>query len=518
MVSRHLAGSRRTLAIAVLARHLLAASVLSATAGAQSMPDPDDLKQYKKALEPGAAIERRIEAMKNVAYYDSWPMAKLLVETLTATLKGIEELEAERADNDAKISRILAKQIEKGGGAIPDYSGVDTLQAIQSRLGREITVEEHAVRGLVAAIGSMKSAESLDFLMKLEPKKPARLRVTLLEAMGLIHDARIAEFLIGEIGDEDFHARVAAARALLRQDPEFVPAEALAPLLRSEDWQERSLGVDALAKIGGREALELLVVQTTKEDGKMLADLCGRLEQLTGQKFGKTPHAWVDWWQKSRDGFEGRGIDISQPAQVVKTDGKYASFFQVKFDSLRVVYVIDISGSMLAAVDDFENLAPDPGKSRIELARREVKASIQGLPPESSFNVIAYSDVVIPWQDRNVPASPKNKKEVFDWLDGLTAAGQTNIFDALDTAFHLAPKSTKDKYYETTGDTILFMSDGGPTCGRTTDCEEILRQVQEWNGTRRITIHTVGIGKQTVRVFLEKLAKQSGGQFVSIEK
>jgi len=57
---------------------------------------------------------------------------------------------------------------------------------------------------------------------------------------------------------------------------------------------------------------------------------------------------------------------------------------------------------------------------------------------------------------------------------------------------------------------------GGWTQG--TDCEEILRLVREWNTTRHVTIHTVGIGKQVVEVFLKRLAEESGGQYVTIVK
>lgn len=491
----------------------------AAAAAAQSVPKEEELKRYRKQLEPGTSLEPRLEAMKNVAFYDAVPTTKLLIDSLAATLKRLEELEAKRVANDGRIDRILRAPIEKGGGkATPDYSGVSELQTAQKVLGRQIADEESAVRGFVETLATLKRAESLDFLMGQRPKKPARLAVTLLETLGRIDDGRVAEHLIGRLEDASFEVRTAAAAALLRQRPEFIPAESFAPLLRSSQWQERSLAIDALARLGGRDAVEMLVVQTTREDGRMLADLCGRLEQLTGQKLGKTPPAWVDWWQKNKGAWEGRGIDLSQPAQVIQSAGRYGSFFSVKFDSLRVVYVIDISGSMLAAVEDHEELSPAPGKSRVELARREVKASINGLSPESSFNLIAYSDVVIPWNDRNVPATPANRKLAYEWLDGLTAVGATNIFDALDTAFHLAPRSTKDSFYATTGDTILFMSDGGPTCGRTTDCDEILAQVREWNRTRRITIHSVGIGRQTVQSFLKALAKENGGQCVFIEK
>ncbi len=491
---------------------LLLAVAGVAPLAAQSGPNADEVKRYRKELATGVELEKRTAAIENVAYYELVGTHKLLMEQLIATIKEVERLEAERAEVDQKLERILRAQIEKGGkGGTPNYAGVDELQGQQKVLGAKIGLEEKAIRAYVETFKKAKKPDTIDYLMAAPPRKPERLRLLLLEVLGGIDNGRVAEHLIGLLGDPVVEVRLAVAAALLKQQPEFVPATALAPLLRGPEWQERSLAIDALCRIADKTALELLVHQTAKETGKNLADLCGRLEQVTGQKFGKVPAAWVDWWQQSKEGFASRGIDISQPAQVSKQDGKYASFFKIRFDSLKVVYIIDISGSMLAAVDDYENTAPEPGKSRFELMRREVKASIGALPAEASFNVIAYSDVVIPWGDKNVMATAENKKQAAEWLDGLGAAGQTNIFDALEAGFQLAPKSPKDKYYATTGDTILFLSDGGPTCGRTTDCAEILAEVKKWNETRRITIHTVGIGAQVVENFLKDLARQNGG-------
>jgi hypothetical protein len=516
----------------VLLRSSLVVALVAAPALAvQTVPGLDDFKRYRLELAPTADATKRLESIRNVAFFDSEPTTRLLVEALGATFDKIDKLEAKRADVDAKLDKLLREPIAKAGrgGPAVNYVGVDELQAQQRSIGDQINAEEKVVHAFLDALAGVRNADSLVCLMKLRPKKPPRLAPALIGALGRIDDGRVAEHLIGELNDPAIEVRLAAAAALLKQQPKFVPSESLAPLLRGE-WQERSLAIDALVRIADRQAMDLLIAQTAKEQGRMLGDLCGRLEQVTGQKFGTTVHAWVDWWQHDKQTFQPKGVDVTQPMRVQKTkDDRYGSFWGVQFDSLRVVYVIDVSGSMVAAVDDYENVHPDPGKSRIELARREVKASINGLAPDAAFNVIAYSDVVIPWGEGNVAATPENKKKAFDWLDGLGAVGQTNIFDALEKAFQLsAPASSaKDgKQHPTTGsartaeritaDTILFMSDGGPTCGRTTDCNEILAQVKEWNQTKRVTIHTVGIGKQVVESFMKALATQNGGQFVQV--
>ena len=81
----------------------------------------------------------------------------------------------------------------------------------------------------------------------------------------------------------------------------------------------------------------------------------------------------------------------------------------------------------------------------------------------------------------------------------------------------MARPGNNDKYYKSKGDTLLFLSDGGPTAGRTTDEEEILEQVREWNRTANITLHTIGIGRQLNRRFMKALAEQNGGRCQFIE-
>lgn len=511
------------------------AVLLLGFAWSQTVPKEEDLKRYKKMLDPAAAPAKRIEAAKNVAFYDSEPTTRLLIGALTAEVARADELAAKRADVDQQLERALRGQIEKGGAhAKPNYTGIEELQLQQKRCGAAVAESESVIRAYVAALGGLKHESSIDYLLGLPGKKSPRVKLLVLEALGSIDNGKVAEALITLLADDSYDLRVTAAAALLKQKPEFVPASAFAPLLRSEQWPERALAIDALAHIGGFEAMNLLIQQTVKEKGKTLQDLCGRLEQLTAQKFGPVPPAWVDWWKANQSKFPAKGIDVSSPVEVKvsKVDGVYgsSSCWGVQFTSLRVVYVIDISGSMQAAIDDFENIHPEPGKSRFDLVRREVKSSIQGLAPDATFNVIAYSDVVIPWNEGNVVASNDNKKKAFEWLDGLASVGQTNIADALESAFHLSPakEDGKTRASVTGGgkslgpppvaDTLLFMSDGGPTCGRTTDCEEILKLVKEWNATRHITIHAIGIGKQVVQVFLARLAKENGGQYLAIEK
>jgi Mg-chelatase subunit ChlD len=153
----------------------------------------------------------------------------------------------------------------------------------------------------------------------------------------------------------------------------------------------------------------------------------------------------------------------------------------------------------------------------MDLARREVKNVIASLPSDASFNVIAYNDFVMSWEDRLQPATPSNKQRSQAFLDDLFPFGATNIYDSLEQAFRISAPGTKDKYYDQSADTILFLSDGGPTAGRTSEPEEILAAVRDWNKVKKVVVHVIGIGKQIYKPLLTQLAEQNGGEFRLID-
>ena len=78
--------------------------------------------------------------------------------------------------------------------------------------------------------------------------------------------------------------------------------------------------------------------------------------------------------------------------------------------------------------------------------------------------------------------------------------GATNVFDALDKAFALEDV-----------DTIYLLSDGQPAGGKIDDPLLLRQEIQAWNATRRIPIHTISLGGDVM--LLRRLAEDSGGVF-----
>jgi adenosyl cobinamide kinase/adenosyl cobinamide phosphate guanylyltransferase len=474
----------------------------------------DLVKRYKKELKPAREVAERLETIKNVAYFDHEEACALLLDALEDTVKHVVELEEKREENDGKIRKMLEQQIldaKKSDGMI-NVAGVELYQEAQRRLGDEITAEENVIRGFRDALGGFQNRDCWKQILKYKPpRRLDRLELLVIDVMGSLDDPEISELLIEKLSEKSLELRIAAAEALGRHDPANVPPASYGALLEAKEWPARAIAIEALSRIGGRNALEMLIRQTLKEEGHQLTDLCDRLEKMTGLKLGRSARGWIEWWSKAKDSFEPERIQLNQPLRVERDGG--ARYWGIEVDSLRVVFVLDISETMAASLEDSNDRFPPPGKSRLDLARREIKSAIQALSSDAVFNIIAFNDLVIPWQENGQPATPAVKKKAFEWLDQLVPVSATNIFDALEMAFEFSRGGSGDKYYDKVADTVLMVSDGGPTAGRTTDTEEILEQVAEWSRFKKITIHTIGFGPDIDRVFLEKLARQTGGEW-----
>jgi hypothetical protein len=118
------------------------------------------------------------------------------------------------------------------------------------------------------------------------------------------------------------------------------------------------------------------------------------------------------------------------------TAGPATTFFAVPAQGRSIVYVIDRSGSM-------------GQDSRLDLARREVLASLARLPESARFQIIAYNSYVeMPRGPRELlPATAENKERAARFLETLVAEGSTIHEKALDQALRLAP------------DVIYFLTD-----------------------------------------------------------
>jgi uncharacterized protein YegL len=133
-------------------------------------------------------------------------------------------------------------------------------------------------------------------------------------------------------------------------------------------------------------------------------------------------------------------------------------------------------------------------------AKRELIPVIRGLDASSRFTVLTFGDNTRLWRDELVEASAANKNLATAHVNGLDANGGTPILGAIERAFQVRGATT-----------LFLMTDGEPTDA---SADRILERTRQLNASRRMVIHTVGLGADQNEDFLRTLAEQNGGTFV----
>jgi len=208
-----------------------------------------------------------------------------------------------------------------------------------------------------------------------------------------------------------------------------------------------------------------------------------------------------------------------------------SDYYGISTEGQNIVFVIDISGSMEGkqegtlqdrAQGEAANRAGREAEravggaigralgnqvrqqaTKLAGAKRELVPTIRGLEESSLFTILTFGDNVREWQDELVPAVSGNKNIAIAYVNGLDADGGTPMLAALEGAFGFPGT-----------DAIFLMTDGQPTDATTS---EILSRVRSLNASRRLALHTIGLGPDQDEEFLADLARQNGGQYVKKE-
>jgi Ca-activated chloride channel family protein len=162
-----------------------------------------------------------------------------------------------------------------------------------------------------------------------------------------------------------------------------------------------------------------------------------------------------------------------QPSKVVERD---------------VVFVVDCSGSMQG--------------DKIRQARAALKYCLTKLNDGDRVALVRFSSYVDPWKKEFV-AARDGRAEALAWADTLLAEGGTDIAGALDAALAYPRSAARPTY-------VVFMTDGKPTLGSTTDPKKILARVQEGR-TEGLRLFTWGVGYDVDTHLLDGMAELAGG-------
>ncbi len=152
-----------------------------------------------------------------------------------------------------------------------------------------------------------------------------------------------------------------------------------------------------------------------------------------------------------------------------------------------VVFVVDVSGSMAG--------------EKIKQARAALKYCLNSLNDGDRFNIVPFSSFAEPWKKELVGAATE-RQAALAFADTLLAQGGTDIAGALDAAISF-PRTASRPYY------VMFMTDGKPTLGETTDPKAILQKAEKAKGDVRL--FTWGVGYDVDTQLLDAMAETCGG-------
>lgn len=322
------------------------------------------------------------------------------------------------------------------------------------------------------ALGKMTSDEATAALCEFATKKraPSLLKIFAIEALAKRDDPASAKALGAVLDDPRPEILRAALKAI----------------------QVRRAGecVDGL--------LDLLERLQKRPDALILGDTRKALIEITGKWFD-TIEDWRKWWSYSKH--EGQRPVTGTSKELLSSSERGAKppkFFGTEIKSERIVFVIDVSGSMEG--------------DRLAKSKKQLMECINGLRPGSSFTVASYSNQVRIWQGELQQANPRNKEKAISFVETLRASGNTHTLDALTKAFETA-----------NADTIVLLSDGAPTQNkpngeRWTEAE-ILDEVAGTNKGKQWQIHTFGFGAAGGALvdFMKSLAENNDGTFTRID-
>jgi len=480
--------------------------------GALTDSDPLIQAMAMMALAPLKEVKLQDLARKALVDPNGEPLVKYASVTVLQTAGGAASARVfitVANTSDPTLRRLLSEAL---GSLTEEKSATEIYAALRS--------PDPGVRAVMArALGRLKHKNAGDRLSEPLKDKVLEVRSAALESVAERKDANSEAILHREaqVGNEETAAVAIsllvgypsdATTALLvklagNSKPgvaipaldalgELHPAEAF-PIfekaLKAKDWPVRVAAIHGLTKSRSREVIELLVDRVDKEEGRMLAEIVDALRGLTGKPFGYAPGQWKEWWTGVRDSF----TVPDQRQAVISVQERMTTYHGVPVLSNRMVFVVDISGSMSEVTGT---------ESRMDQSKKELLRVLGQLGKDAQVNMIFFDDRIEPWRKMLVPIRP-NLKEAQALIAKLAPRGSTNIFDALDTAF-----AHKD------ADTIYLLSDGDPTNGRIIDQDDILHEIRKMNRVRQIVIHTISFGSSK---FMRALADQNGGQYVEIK-
>jgi hypothetical protein len=469
-----------------------------------------------------------------------------------------------KASAGGRRFRMAASDSLKGLGANPE---IQTAVADRVSLGLSSRADKKAPKGkvwvhrearlagaLLPILGSYRNPVHRKLLERCLQVKALDLRLGAAEGLAALGSgksvARVAGIL-GEIKDPGDFRRV--ARAILRMIKGKRPPAEEKDLRRAltlvidrldslKDWRSRMSLIPILGAIRSQASVPFLIGLLKRSKRAPAKEFSGTLKNrihtilmdLTGF-FAPVDQVdkWVAWWRTNKENFHLAPVrDLNKSKGW--TSGK--GFFGIPISGTRVVFILDISGSMAwplpggTIARGKNGRRSGGGETRMDRAKSELRGAVRGLPVDSKFNVIFFSGGTKKWRKSLVQATEKNKKALLSYLTKVHPNGGTALYDGMKVGLHVKELRKRGDRYASSVDEIFLLSDGMPSVGEILDPEEILIRIRDWNLGANVRINTIfvgdtrragrmmpqGGGRMGPDKFMGRMAKENDGVFKKV--
>lgn len=511
---------------------LLALALLSgAPARGGDEGDEEIVLEFKRYYNPRLTVSERIEAV----------LVLKDVNTLSATKALAEVFD----DPDFKVRENAVATI----GTYDDPASAQFL--IETYITNKREKKTQRLACAAEALGNMGAVAAVEPLaMMFKRVKDWELKRAIAAALGGIKAPEGVGVLTGLLVDKDPTLRIIACDSLAEIGrPDLYKDVILDVMATDDDWQVRAAAISAVRKMRFKEAIQPLIDRLREEEGRLRGDAYAALKDITFCTYDEDPEVWQKFWDGAKDTWQLPDYEKIMAARDkrAKEGTRYtnpaAQFIGIPTKSKRIIFVIDISGSMetqVVEIDRFRANGKDYANfQRLEIVKTELISTIENLEDGVYFNILSFATDTDWWKKRLVPSNILNRNSAVKFVRrlkplggamagfrsraGLTAnleEGKTNTYGALMAALGVDEDDaggSYDRRLTSEVDTIYFLSDGSPTVGKVIDKDEIRAEVKRANKVRKIVLHTIAIGDFR-KDFMKALAKENNGVYVDLGK
>ena len=509
---------------------LLLLFLLVTTVAARTPHHGDELRDFKRAFRMSRDRQAQLGERRTTLRAlegDSAEVAEALLKASLTLEREAEALEEERRSflgsgrSNPKLQR---------------REGLDDLRGLQASLRRKLM--------------ALKDSDAVELIVEAalnEGRLPFSMRLTLVKRVRDLPADLQWEPIRKALRERAAGTILVGLRAIIADErPSTEALPLLLKLLGHGSATVREQTAQALTALSHPEGVEPLIRRLAREEGRTRRRFAEALQVLTGQAISSSPAAWNQWWsdygQQVLSGELPMGDGVVHEAQ--PNDSKYHG---IPIDGKAILYVFDRSESMRAAIGGRFR----PGEQvtageeqRIDRAKSELIAGLGSLSPDRTFNIVVFASGSASFAREMVDASPRNVERAQGWVEDLELEVATALYDGVDLSFVLGGRPARDEHYELEFDTMFVLTDGVPTVPRTDApsgsrggrgrggggagggqrrggrleldaTDRILEAVRRWNMLDQVVINTIGLGDRFAGSFLESLAEENGGRFVS---